>query len=166
MFKIKIVYKFLLIVFLFLGISILTYSGFKFANGDYTEFFMSLHKICGFSIAVIAVLHIIIKRRKLVKLANEFLDVILKRKNPSYCNMDRLIMALEDHTISSVASILNLDADELVEILRKGEVRLNSKEQTLRQIAKLNDEKIFYALVLIIERKFVGKSLDLKSCNI
>ena len=166
MFKVKIVYKFLLISFLFLGICILTYSGLKFARGDYTDFLINLHKICGFSIAIIAILHIIIQRKKLIKLANEFLDVVFKRKNPSYCNMDRLIMALENHTISGVAEILNLDADELVDILKNAEVKLKGKDQTLRQIARLNDEKIFYSLVLIIERKFAGESLNLRSCDI
>ncbi|MDO5045565.1 chemotaxis protein [Campylobacter sp.] len=166
MFKVKIVYKFALIVLLGCGLLILGYSGFKFAHGDYTEFLMILHKICGFALVVVAILHIIIKRRKLVKLLNEFLDVVLARKNPSFCNMDRLVMALENHTIQTIADTLKMDADELVDIFKEGEVKFEGKNQTLRDIAKLNDEKIFYALVLIIEARFGDRSQKFRSCNI
>lgn len=166
MFKVKIVYKFALIVLLAAGLLLLGYSGFKFACGDYSEFLMLLHRICGFALLVVAMLHIIIKRRKLVKLFNEFLDVVLARKNPSFCNMDRLVMALENHTIQTIADTLRIDADELVEILKDGEVKFDGKNQTLRDIARLNDEKIFYTLVLIVEAKFGDRSQKFRSCNI
>lgn len=165
MLKIKIVYKFVLIVLLVLSMLGLVFSAFAFLNDNYSPFIATFHKICGFTIVLVTILHIIVKKKKLIKLTNEFLDVALKRKNPSYCNMDRLIMATSNHSVESIAYRFNLNADELFELLKENKVKVKSKEQTFKEIAKLNDEKIFYAVVLILELKLNDKVSNIQSCH-
>ncbi|RKV98162.1 MAG: chemotaxis protein, partial [Campylobacter sp.] len=101
------------------------------------------------------------RRRKLVKLWGEFLDVILSRKNPGFCNMDRIIGAIETYNIREIAGKMGFGADELAAILKSNGIKLVSADQGLRELAKLNDEKIFFILVLLIEAKF-GKAGECK----
>ena len=152
--KFEIVYKFCLVCALILGLSLLAFSGLNFALGEYGEFWMSAHKFAGFLVALAAILHVINRKKKLVKLANEFIDVVTRRKNPSMCNMDRIIASLEPYSITEISQMLGFDETIFCETLRKNGVKFSRADQTLRQIASLNDEKIFFVLVLIVEAKF------------
>lgn len=154
MLKAGIVYKFALIVLLACALCILGFSGACFARGEYDETWMSLHKIAGFGLLCIAILHVITRRRKLVRLWGEFLDVILSRKNPSFCNMDRIIGAIEPYGLADIAAKMGFGMDELGELLRANGVKFENADQSLREIAKINNEKIFFILVLLIEMKF------------
>ena len=159
MLKAGIVYKFVLIVLLGCALCILGFSGAYFARGEYDETWMSLHKIAGFGLLCVAILHVITRRRKLVKLWGEFLDVILRRKNPSFCNMERIIGAIEPYGLADIAAKMGFGMDELGELLRANGVKFENADQSLREIAKINNEKIFFILVLLIEMKF-GKASE------
>ena len=159
MLKAGIVYKFALIVLLACALCILGFSGANFARGEYDETWMSLHKIAGLGLLCVAILHVIARRRKLAKLSGEFLDVILSRKNPSFCNMDRIIGAIEPYRLADIAAKMGFGMDELGELLRANGVKFESTDQSLREIAKINNEKIFFILVLLIEMKF-GKASE------
>ncbi len=159
MLKAGIVYKFALIVLLACALCILGFSGANFARGEYDETWMSLHKIAGFGLLCVAILHVITRRRKLVKLWGEFLDVILRRKNPSFCNMERIIGAIEPYGLADIAAKMGFGMDELGELLRANGVKFENADQSLREIAKINNEKIFFILVLLIEMKF-GKASE------
>ena len=161
MLKAGIVYKFALIVLLGCALCILGFSGVNFARGEYDEAWMNLHKIAGFGLLCVAILHLITRRRKLVKLWGEFLDVVLSRKNPGFCNMDRIIDAIERYNIREIAGKMGFSADEFVAILKSNGIKLVSADQDLRELARLNDEKIFFILVLLIEAKF-GKASECK----
>ena len=97
MLKFEIIYKFCLVCALILGLSLLAFSGLNFVLGEYGEFWMGAHKFAGFLVALAALLHVINRKKKLVKLANEFTDVVTGRKNPSMCNMDRIIARAVQH---------------------------------------------------------------------
>ena len=159
MLKAGIVYKFALIVLLACALCILGFSGANFARGEYDETWMSLHKIAGFGLLCVAILHVIARRRKLAKLSGEFLDVILSHKNPSFCNMDRIIGAIEPYGLADIAAKMGFGTDELGELLRTNGVKFENADQSLREIAKINNEKIFFILVLLIEMKF-GKASE------
>ena len=154
MLKFEIIYKFCLVCTLILGLSLLAFSGLNFALGEYGEFWMSAHKFAGFLVVLAALLHVINRKKKLIKLANEFTDVVTRRKNPSMCNMDRIIASLEPYSITEISQMLGFDEAIFCETLRKNGVKFSGADQTLRQIAFLNDEKIFFVLVLIVEAKF------------
>ena len=82
------------------------------------------------------------------------MDVLTRSKNPSICNMDRIIASLEPYTIAEISQKLGFDEAEFCRTLRENGVKFNGADQTLRQISFLNDEKIFFVLVLIVEAKF------------
>ena len=166
MLKFEIVYKFCLICTLIFGLCLLAFSGVNFALGEYGEFWMGAHKFAGFLVVLAAVLHVINRKKKLIKLANEFIDVVTRRKNPSMCNMDRIIASLEPYSISEISRMLGFDEALFCKSLRENDVKFNSPSQTLRQIARMNDEKIFFVLVLIVEAKFGKRFCGAVSCNV
>ena len=44
--------------------------------------------------------------------------MILKRKNPGFCNMDRIIGAIEPYGVEEIAAKMGFSTDELSELLR------------------------------------------------
>ena len=166
MLKVEVIYKFCLVCTLILGICLLSFSGLNFAMGEYSETMLVAHKFAGVLIVCAAILHIFNRRKKLIKLVNEMLDVTTRRKNPSICNMERIIASLEPYTISEISRILGFDEAEFCNNMRENGVKFNDASQTLRQIARLNDEKIFFVLVLIIEAKFGKRFCGAVSCNV
>ena len=150
--KIAIIYKFTLIILLIFGLLFLILSSILFAFDNFV--LLEFHKYVAVTIFVVALLHIYSKRKKFIKLLNEFLDVIFSSRNPSFCNMERLIATLQDYTIAEISARLEIDCEKLMDRFRTGKIKFKDQNQTLRQIAKLNDEKIFYAIVLILEMKF------------
>ena len=166
MFKVEVIYKFCLVLVLILGLCMLAFSGVNFALGEYNEYLLNAHKIVGFLILLAATLHVINRRKKLVKLINETMDVLTRSKNPSICNMDRIIASLEPYSISEISRMLGFDEGEFCKSLRENDVKFNNASQTLRQIARMNDEKIFFVLVLIVEAKFGKRFCGAVSCNV
>ena len=166
MFKVEVIYKFCLVLVLILGICMLAFSGVNFALGEYNEYLLDAHKIAGFLILLAATLHVINRRKKLVKLINETMDVLTRSKNPSICNMDRIIASLEPYTIAEISQILGFGEDDFCKTLRENGVKFNNASQTLRQIARMNDEKILFVLVLIVEAKFGKRFCGAVSCNV
>ena len=164
--KVEVIYKFCLVCALACGISLLAFTGLNFAMGDYSEWMMSAHKFAGALIVCAVILHLFNRRRKLVKLVNEIIDVTTHRKNPTICNMDRIIASLEPYTISEISRMLGFDETEFCKSLRENDVKFNDASQTLRQIARMNDEKIFFVLVLIVEAKFGKRFCGAVSCNV
>ena len=160
------IYKFCLVFALACGICLLAFTGLNFAMDEYSEGLLVAHKFVGILIFCVAILHIFNRRRKLVKLVNEVIDVTTHRKNPTMCNMDRIIASLEPYTISEISRMLGFDEAEFCKSLRENDVKFNSPSQTLRQIARMNDEKIFFVLVLIVEAKFGKRFCGAVSCNV
>ena len=166
MLKVEVIYKFCLVFALAFGIFLLALSGLNFVMGEYGEELLTAHKFAGALIVCAALLHVFNRRKKLVKLINEMIDVTTHRKNPSICNMERIIASLEPYTISEISRMLGFDEAQFCQRLRENDVKFKDASQTLRQIARLNDEKIFFVLVLIVEAKFGKRFCGAVSCNV
>jgi len=154
--KVEVIYKFCIVCALACGICLLAFTGLNFAMGDYSEWMMSAHKFAGALIVCVVILHLFNRRRKLTT----------HRKNPTICNMDRIIASLEPYTISEISRMLGFDEALFCKSLRENDVKFNSPSQTLRQIARMNDEKIFFVLVLIVEAKFGKRFCGAVSCSV
>ena len=166
MLKTEVIYKFCLVCALVCGICLLAFTGLNFAMGNYNEWMMNAHKFAAILIFCAAILHAFNRRKKLVKLVNELIDVTTRRKNPTMCNMERIIASLEPHSISEISQMLGFDEVQFCKSLRENDVKFNDASQTLRQIARMNDEKIFFVLVLIVEAKFGKRFCGAVSCNV
>ena len=70
------------------------------------------------------------------------------------CNTTRFINALNDVKVGELSKKFGSD---IAEILRSNDIKVKDQNETMKQICKSNDEKMFYIFVLIVEAIFKDK---------
>lgn len=150
----EVIYKYLTIVFLIVLMFILFFTAYEFYAGSITVDSIFLHKIAGIGLLVVTLIHILIRRKKLKKLTQEFFNIFSQNKKVTLdSDMDRLLDSLEPKTLKQVCSTFNLDIKELDEIFSQNNISYESLEQTLKEISKINSYKTFAIVVKIVEYK-------------
>jgi len=133
---------------------ILSFTAYEFYLGSITVDSIFLHKIAGIALLVVTLIHILIRRKKLKKLTQEFFNIFSQNKKVTLdSDMDRLLDSLEPKTLKQVCTIFNLDTKELDKIFSQNNISYESLEQTLKEISKINSYKTFAIIVKIIEYK-------------
>lgn len=133
---------------------ILSFTAYEFYIGSITVDSIFLHKVAGIALLVVTLIHILIRRKKLKKLTQEFFNIFSQNKNVTLdSDMDRLLDSLEPKTLKQVCDTFNLDTKELNEIFSQNNISYESLEQTLKEISKINSFKSFAIIVKIIEYK-------------
>ena len=56
-----------------------------------------------------------------------------------------------------MGELSNKFGSDIVEILKSNDIKVKSENETMKQICKNNDEKMFYIFVLIVEAIFKNK---------
>lgn len=150
----EVIYKYLTIVFLIVLMFLLTYTAYEFYIGSISVDTIFIHKLAGIALLIVTLIHIIIRRKKLKKLTQEFFNIFSKNKKVTLdSDMDRLLDSLETKSLEELCSIFDLEFEELEIVLKKHKLLISSKEQTLKEIAKSNSYKTFPIIVKIIEYK-------------
>jgi hypothetical protein len=149
----EVIYKYLLIVFLILLFVLVSFSAYIFIFEEIDSSIISIHKISGVLLIFVALVHTLIKRKKLKKLTKEFLNIFLGKKVSLDSDMDLLLDSLQNKTIDEICSIFNIGFQNLEELFEKNNIVYSSKEQTLHELSKNNSYKIFPIIVKIIEYK-------------
>ena len=70
------------------------------------------------------------------------------------CNTTRFLNALNDVKVGELSKRFGSD---IAEILRSNDIKVKDQNETMKQICKKNDEKMFYIFVLIVEAIFKDK---------
>jgi hypothetical protein len=149
----EVIYKYLLIVFLILLFVLVSFSAYIFIFEEIDSSIISIHKISGVLLIFVALVHTLIKRKKLKKLTKEFLNIFLGKKVSLDSDMDLLLDSLQNKTIDEICSIFNIGFQDLEELFEKNNIVYSSKEQTLHELSKNNSYKVFPIIVKIIEYK-------------
>lgn len=153
--------KFFLICLLILCLLTVVISGLGLYTGIFASLtILNLHIFVGLVLTFLVFVHLIHRRRKLLKLLTQFIDLITKNKYPSFCNLDRLLMTFENLSLVHLANRLQLAPEQLLEELKAGKIIVTNPNQTLREIVGQNDEKLFSAITIIMRLKF--PNLDIK----
>ncbi|RXK03993.1 hypothetical protein CRV02_02030 [Arcobacter sp. CECT 8989] len=133
---------------------ILSFTAYEFYIGSITDDSIFLHKVAGIALLVVTLIHILIRRKKLKKLTQEFFNIFSQNKKVTLdSDMDRLLDSLEPKTLKQVCDTFNLDTKELDKIFSQNNISYESLEQTLKEISKINSFKTFAIIVKIIEYK-------------
>ncbi|AXH11676.1 hypothetical protein [Halarcobacter bivalviorum] len=150
----EVIYKYLTIVFLIVLMFLLTYTAYEFYIGSISVDTIFIHKVAGIALLVVTLIHIIIRRKKLKKLTQEFFNIFSKNKKVTLdSDMDKLLDSLETKNLEELCTIFDLEFEELEIVFKKHKLLISSKEQTLEEIAKSNSYKTFPIIVKIIEYK-------------
>ncbi|WP_233443999.1 hypothetical protein [Aggregatibacter actinomycetemcomitans] len=146
--KFEVIYKFLLLC--------VVISGAGLFYGWQLSMLFNIHVSFAVLLVVALLLHILNRKNKLAKINTQFADLVLHNKYPSYCNLDRLIMTFEHFSIAQIAEQLNLDVDVLLKELAEGKINVKNSHRTLRENFPHNDEKIFAAITIALQLRFIN----------
>ena len=108
----------------------------------------------GFSLVVLTIIHSYVKKKKLKKLSLEFKNILKHKPVQMDCNTTRFLNALNDVKVGELSKKFGSD---IAEILRSNDIKVKDQNETMKQICKNNDEKMFYIFVLIVEAIFKDK---------
>ncbi len=112
-----------------------------------------IHIGFGGAFVLLAAIHIIHRRGKWLKLITQCRDVIWRNQAPSYCNLDRLLMSFESHSLSSLCVQFQLPFPQVQEALKRARIVLTDVDKPLRENVKSNDEMLFSIITLLLKLK-------------
>ncbi|OOF58273.1 hypothetical protein [Rodentibacter genomosp. 2] len=152
--KFDVIYKFLLVWGLALSLLLVALSGLAMWPGLPLANALDLH--LGFAGVAVAglLLHFYSRKKKWVKINTQFVDLVTKNREPSYCNLDRLIMTFEHFSPAQIAEQLNLSLPALLQAFSQANINITDSHRTLRENFPLNDEKIFAAITIALKVRF------------
>lgn len=151
----EIIGKFTLVCLLSVCITLIVLTGLSLYSRVWlSQYVVTLHIACGLLLAVLAVIHLINRRKKFLKLYTQFNDLIFKNRYPAYCNLDRLLHSFENVTVQNLSNILQLPLTQLTDELRQGNITFSDPNRTLREIVGSNDEKLFSAITIVMQLRF------------
>lgn len=147
--------KLMLICLLMICILAAGFSGFGLYFGVFSSpAVFYVHIIAGMIFLLLAVIHLLHRRKKLLKLITQFSDAVFYNKYPSFCNLDRLLLTFEHVTVKDLARSLQLPLGRLTEEFTQGHISVADPNKTLREIVKDNDEKLFSAITIAMQLRF------------
>jgi len=150
----EVIYKYLTIVFLIISLLLLSFTAYEFYTDSISVKNIFVHKLSGLALLIVTFIHILIKRKKLKKLTLEFFNIFSSKKKVTLDgDMDRLLNSLEPKTLEQIAALFDIEYKELKELLLKNKIMVEKKQQTLKDISKINSYKTFAIIVKIIEYK-------------
>ncbi|WP_103582656.1 chemotaxis protein [Campylobacter concisus] len=150
----EVIFKYIILLLLFICVIGLFMSGVLFLNGEMSENSLNLHIFFGFSLVFLTIVHSYVKKKKLKKLSLEFKNILNHKPVQMDCNTTRFLNALNDVKVGELSKKFGSD---IVEILRSNDIKVKNENETMKQICKNNDEKMFYVFVLIVEAIFKNK---------
>ena len=103
---------------------------------------------------VLTIIHSYVKKKKLKKLSLELKNILKHKPVQMDCNTTRFLNALNDVKVGELSKKFGAD---IAEILRSNDIKVRDQNETMKQICKNNDEKMFYIFVLIVEAIFKDK---------
>jgi hypothetical protein len=143
-------FKVFIILLLCIALVILGFTAFKFYNADYTQTALSWHMYMGALVLLLMPVHMIIKKNKMKKLAQEFINILLRKDIKHVNNKEELLENIKKRSIKEIADLFGVKLDTLVENLEKNHIVLSSEVQTLKDIAKENSKDMYQIFILIL----------------
>jgi hypothetical protein len=143
-------FKVFIIILLCIALVILGFTASKFYNADYTQTALSWHMYMGALVLLLMPVHMIIKKNKIKKLAQEFINILLRKDIKHVNNKEELLENIKKCSIKEIADLFGVKLDTLVENLEKNHIVLSSEVQTLKDIAKENSKDMYQIFILIL----------------
>ncbi len=145
------IFKVIIIVLMCLLLILLGLTAYEFNNDNYTEYTLFWHKFAGFVIVLIILIHMIIKKNKIKKLSEEFLNVLLKKEIKHKNNKEYLLIYIKNKSLKEVSFIFNIDLNNMKLFLKKNKIVLHDEGQSISKIAKTNSKDIYQLFILILK---------------
>lgn len=144
------VYKVVIILLMCIFLTVLGFTAYEFYTGNYTEEKLFWHKFMGVMLILIMPIHMIIKKNKIKKLTDEFINVLLKRDIKHTNNKEDLLEHIKNKSLKDISIIFNMDIESMKVFLKNNLINIKNEEETLSKIAKKNAKDIYQLFILIL----------------
>lgn len=129
----------------------LAYTGSLFHLGELDERYMLLHKIAGVLLLILTLIHIYMKRNKVKKISEEFIDLLFNRNIKHVNNKEELLEILKGKTLEELSLLFNLNMQDLLLTFKKNNIEVSDSTQKLNKIAKSNSKDLYKIFILILK---------------
>lgn len=129
----------------------LAYTGSLFHLGELDETYMLLHKIAGVLLLILTLIHIYMKRNKVKKISEEFIDLLFNRNIKHVNNKEELLEILKGKTLEELSLLFNLNMQDLLLTFKKNNIEVSDSTQKLNKIAKSNSKDLYKIFILILK---------------
>jgi len=155
------VFKVVIILLMCIFLVALGFTAYEFYIGNYTQEKLFWHKFMGVMLILIMPIHMIIKKNKIKKLYQEFVNILLKKEIKHTNNKEELVENIKKKSLNEIADIFNIDIERMKDFLQKNHILIKGEDETLSKIAKKNSKDIYQLLILIL-RLHVESSSPIK----
>ena len=145
------VYKVVIILLMCLFLVILGFTAYEFYTGNYSEEKLFWHKFMGVMLILIMPIHMIIKKNKMKKLYQEFVNVLLKKEIKHTNNKEELLEQIKNKTLKEISGIFHIDFQTLINSLKNNQITISNEDIKLKDIAKENAKDIYQLFILILK---------------
>lgn len=152
----EVIYKFIILLLLFILTITLTLTALMFVSGSYGLNTLYIHKLSGFIFLFVALLHILVRKDKLKKIATEFIKIITSKNRRVYINVHDIASRYSNLPLSQVLEILDIKESAIEPLFKKYDIKFKT-DDLLSEISKINKRKEISLFALLLEVKFKEK---------
>jgi len=145
------VVKVVVLLSLFFILLFLAYTGSLFHLGELDGTYMLLHKSAGVLLLLLTLIHIYMKRNKVKKISEEFIDLLFNRNIKHVNNKEELLEILKGKTLEELSLLFNLNMQDLLLTFKKNNIEVSDSTQKLNKIAKSNSKDLYKIFILILK---------------
>lgn len=143
-------YKVGIILGLSVALLLLAYSAVKIYFGEIGEYTFTLHVAMGLVVFILTPLHMVIKKNKIKKLTQEFIDILSGKEINHINNKEELLESLKSKTLHELFLVFNIDKAFLLQALDEEQIEIKSENEKLKEVAKRNAKDIYQLFILIL----------------
>lgn len=152
MFKIdETILKVIVLLSLLFAVLFLAYSGGLFHLGEFDEAYMLLHKSAGVLLVILTLIHIFMKRNKVKKISEEFVDLLLNKDIKHTNNKEELLEILKEKSLEDISILFNIKIEDILLTLERNSLKVGDSKQKLNKIAKENSKDLYKVFILILK---------------
>jgi len=144
------VFKVVIILLMTIFLVVLGFTAYDFYTGNYTEDNLFWHKIMGVMLILIMPIHMIIKKNKIKKLTQEFVNVLLKKDIKHTNNKEELLEQIKRKTLEEISDMFHIDFQTLTNNLQNNQIIISKEGVKLKDIAKENSKDVYQLFILIL----------------
>ncbi|MFT7004276.1 MAG: hypothetical protein ACJAWW_001633 [Sulfurimonas sp.] len=149
--------KVVILLSLFFLVMFLGYSGSLFHFGDFSATLMLLHKYAGFTLLGLTLVHILMKKNKVKKISEEFINLLLGKNIKHTNNKEELLEVLKKKSLEELCLLFNIKMQDLLLTLKNNNIEVSDSKEKLSKIAKANSKDLYQMLILILKEHIVGE---------
>ncbi|NLK65895.1 MAG: hypothetical protein GX282_00220 [Campylobacteraceae bacterium] len=162
--KNEVIYKFIILLLLFILAITITLTALMFVSGSYGLYALHIHKFSGVLFLFVMALHILTRRDKLKKITTEFIKIITSKNRRVYIDSDEIASKYSNLTLSETLQTLDIKKSDIKPLFEKYDIKFQADE-LISEIATKNKRKEISLFALLLEAKFEANLKNSTSKN-